>query len=132
LTTLYSFGTVSDPFGHPAGGIQPRTGLLEGSDSNLYGQTSSEPYSDNYGTFFRITMGPTVPVFQAVSLANGMLSMTWNTEAGGTYQVQYNSSLSSSKWVNLGSAFTATGITLNATDSLTNGPQRFYRLVLLP
>jgi hypothetical protein len=49
-----------------------------------------------------------------------------------TYQLQYNSDLSSSNWTNLGSLFTATGATLNTTDSFTNGPQRFYRLVLVP
>jgi hypothetical protein len=53
-------------------------------------------------------------------------------EAGARYQLQYNSDLSSSNWINLGSLFTATGATLNTTDSVTNGPQRFYRVVLLP
>ncbi|MGA2658339.1 MAG: hypothetical protein ABSH34_12605 [Verrucomicrobiota bacterium] len=40
--------------------------------------------------------------------------------------------MSSSNWTNLGSPVPATGPTLTASDSLTNGPQRFYRLVLLP
>jgi hypothetical protein len=46
--------------------------------------------------------------------------------------LQYNSDLSSSNWINLGNPFTATGATLNTTDSLTNAPQQFYRVVLLP
>jgi len=36
-----------------------------------------------------------------------------------SYQLQYNSALSSPNWINLGSAFTATGPTL------ISGPQRF-------
>jgi hypothetical protein len=48
------------------------------------------------------------------------------------YKLQYNSDLNSRNWINLGSPFTATGATLSTTDSVTNGPQRFYRLVLLP
>jgi hypothetical protein len=48
------------------------------------------------------------------------------------YQLQYNSDLSSSNWTNLGSAVTATGGTLSAIGSVTNGPRRFYRVVLLP
>jgi hypothetical protein len=73
-----------------------------------------------------------VPEFQTATLSNGTLSLTWSAEAGGMYQLQYNSNLSSSNWINLGSLFTATGATLNTTDSVTNGPQRFYRVVLLP
>jgi hypothetical protein len=46
--------------------------------------------------------------------------------------LQCNSDLSSSNWINLGSPIPATGATLSTTDSVTNGPQRFYRLVLSP
>jgi hypothetical protein len=70
-----------------------------------------------------------VPEFQAVTLTNNTLSLTWSTEAGGTYQLQYNSDLSSSNWTSQGSVITATGATFSTTDSLTNAPQRFYRLM---
>jgi hypothetical protein len=72
------------------------------------------------------------PVFQAATLTNGTLSLTWGTVAGGMYQLQYNSDLSSTNWSNLGGAVTAAGTALSATDSVTNGPRRFYRVVLLP
>jgi hypothetical protein len=71
-----------------------------------------------------------VPEFQAATLTNSTLNLTWSTEAGGTYQLQYNSDLSSTNWINLGSPVTATGSSLNFTDFITNGPQRFYRLAL--
>jgi hypothetical protein len=48
------------------------------------------------------------------------------------YQLQYNSDLTSTNWTNLGSPIPATASTLTATDTLTHGPQRFYRLVLAP
>jgi hypothetical protein len=48
------------------------------------------------------------------------------------YQLQYNSDLSSTNWINLNGPAKATGATLSTTDSLTNGPQRFYRLALSP
>jgi hypothetical protein len=70
--------------------------------------------------------------FQAVTLTKSTLNLTWSTEAGGTYQLQYTSDLTSSNWTNLGSPLTATGATFSGTDPLTNGPQRFYRLGLLP
>jgi hypothetical protein len=67
-----------------------------------------------------------------VTLANGKLSLTWSTEAGGTYLLQCNSDLSSSNWISLGGLFTFAEATLSTTDSVTNAPQRFYRLVLSP
>ena len=72
-----------------------------------------------------------VPVFQAATLTNGTVSLTWSTDAGGIYQLQYNSDSSSTNWSNLGSAVTAAATALSATDSVTNGPRRFYRVVLL-
>jgi uncharacterized repeat protein (TIGR03803 family) len=135
LTTLYSFGTILRN-GYAAGenayaaldGASPYAGLVQGSDGSFYGTTSAGG-PGGAGTVFRLTI---VPESQAVTLTNGTLSLTWSTEAGGMYQLQYNSDLSSSNWSNLGSAVTATGATLSTTDSLTNGPQRFYRLALLP
>jgi len=73
-----------------------------------------------------------VPEFRAVTLTNSTLNLTWSTEAGGTYQLQYNSDLNSTNWTNLGSPVTATGASFSTTDPLTNAPQRFYRLVLSP
>ena len=121
LTSLYSFTGGS-------AGANPQAGLVQGSDGSFYGTTFSGGLG-GAGTVFRLTI---VPEFQAVTLVNNMLNLTWSTEAGGSYKLQYNSDLSSSNWTNLGSPFHATGTTLSTTDSVTNGPQRFYRLVLSP
>jgi len=121
LNGLHSFTGGND-------GGYPLAGLVQGSDGSFYGTTSGGGTNRN-GTVFRLTI---VPEFQAATLTNNTLSLTWSTEAGAIYQLQYNSDLSSSNWSNLGSTFTGTGATLNSTDFLTNGPQRFYRLVLSP
>ena len=121
LTSLYSFTGSND-------GAYPQAGLAQGSDGSFYGTTSGGGQA-GAGTVFRLTI---VPEFLAVILTNSKLSLTWSAEDGGTYQLQYNSDLSSSNWTNLNSPLTATGATLNTTDSITNGPQRFYRLVLSP
>jgi uncharacterized repeat protein (TIGR03803 family) len=129
LTSLYSFTGGND-------GASPAAGLVQGSDGSFYGTTYGFDYSTAYGggqggagTIFRLTI---VPEFQAVTLTNGALSLTWSTEAGGTYQPQFSSDLSSGNWTSLGSAVTAAGATLSAMDSVTNGPRRFYRVVLSP
>jgi uncharacterized repeat protein (TIGR03803 family) len=124
LTNLYSFTGLSD-------GANPEAGLVQGSDGNFYG-TAFSGGQGGVGTVFRLSSMRVAPAFQAVTLSKGTLSLTWSTEGGGMYQLQCNSDLSSSNWIDLGSAVTAVGATLNATNSLTNGPQLFYRVVLLP
>ncbi|MGA2540499.1 MAG: choice-of-anchor tandem repeat GloVer-containing protein [Verrucomicrobiota bacterium] len=121
LTTLYSFTGGSD-------GANPDAGLVQGSDGSFYGTTSGGGQG-GAGTVFRLTI---LPEFQAVTITNNLLSLTWSTEAGGTYQLQYNSDLSSSNRINLTNTVTSNGATLNTTDSITNAPQRFCRLVLAP
>jgi len=126
LTTLYFFGTAFDAQGEALGGANPVAGLMRGTNGNFYGTTSGQ-----YGnaTVFRLTI---VPEFQSLTLTNSRLNLTWSTEAGGMYQLQYTSDLTSTNWTNLGSPLPATGATLTASDSVTNAPQRFYRLALAP
>jgi uncharacterized repeat protein (TIGR03803 family) len=128
LTTLYAFGTVTNADGDPLDGANPYAGLVQGSDGSFYGTTYGGGLA-GVGTVFRLTI---VPEFQAMTLTNRTLSLTWSTEAGGTYQLQCNSDLSSSNGTNLRGPVTAAGATLSATDSVTNAPRRFYRLVLSP
>ena len=120
LTSLYSFTGGND-------GGEPCAGLVLGSDGSFYGTTSAG--TNDQGTVFRLTL---VPEFQAVTLTKTTLNLTWSTEAGARYQLQHSPDLNSSNWTNLGSPITATGATLSTTDSFTNAPQRFYRLVLAP
>jgi hypothetical protein len=74
----------------------------------------------------------TPPQVQTVTMSNGTISFSWSALTGLHYQMQYTTDLASANWTNLASAVTAIGATLTATDSVTNNPQRFYRLVLLP
>jgi uncharacterized repeat protein (TIGR03803 family) len=124
LTNLYSFTGGKD-------GANPYAALVQGSDGNFYGTTSAGGLGGS-GTVFQLSPGPAAPVFQTVTLTETKLFLAWSTALGGIYQLQYNSNLSSTNWTNLGSAATATGATLSTTDSITNGPQRFYRVVLAP
>ena len=124
LTSLYTFTGDND-------GGHPEAGLVQASDGSFYGTTFSGGQG-SAGTVFRLTIVRAAPVFKAVTLTNSILNLTWSTEAGGRNQLQYNSDLSSSNWNSLSNAVTAAGATLSATDSVTNAPWRFYRVVLLP
>ena len=76
LTSLYSFTGGS-------AGANPQAGLVQGSDCSFYGTTFSGGLG-GAGTVFRLTI---VPEFQAVTLVNNMLNLTWSTEAGGSYKL---------------------------------------------
>jgi hypothetical protein len=71
---------------------------------------------------------PPAPSLQSVIFHGGVLTFSWSTVPGNTYQVQYTSNLSQSIWSSLGGPISATTTSTNATD--TPGPvgQRFYRI----
>jgi hypothetical protein len=59
--------------------------------------------------------------------------LSWSTEYGALYQLQYATNLNQSIWSNIGGPISATNSTLGLeTDSNPADPQRFYRVVLLP
>ncbi len=130
LTTLYSF-TENDSFVY-ADGNGPEDTLVQGTDGNFYGTTTSGGDYDK-GTVFTFSLTPpaiTAPVFQSVSQIGGLLTFTWSAVPNASYQVQYNTDLSSTNWLNLGSSVTASNTILSASDAITNSCC-FYRIKLL-
>jgi uncharacterized repeat protein (TIGR03803 family) len=121
FTTLYSFTGGND-------GANPYAGLARANDGYLYGTTSGGG-AGNVGTVFRMAIAPE---FIAMTLTSGIVSLTWTTEIGVKYQLQYSSEVNSANWANVGNPITATSSTLSATDSVANDPRRFYRIVVLP
>jgi len=103
LSSLYSFGTITDQFGGPLDGANPYCSLVQGADGTLYGTTQSGG-ANGYGTVFRISTDGTLstlysfgsvldsnfdpvdgsgPYCALVQGADGNLYGT--TEAGGAY-----------------------------------------------
>lgn len=73
------------------------------------------------------------PILQQVSLSGTTINLTWNSAAGAIYQLQYNTNLTLTNWVDLGGPITATGSTTTTNDTITTDVQRFYRVqALLP
>jgi hypothetical protein len=85
------------------------------------------------GVVFRLTVPSLVPTLafrSPIRLANGTITLAWNTVAGQTYQLQYCPDLKSTNWVNLGSPILATSAVTTTSDVIGFNSQRFYRVVL--
>jgi photosystem II stability/assembly factor-like uncharacterized protein len=74
----------------------------------------------------------TPPLFQSATRSNNVVNFVWRSIAGLVYQAQYNTNLTKTNWVNLGSPVTATGPTATNSDAIGSDPRRFYRLLMLP
>ena len=69
------------------------------------------------------------PKLQPVTLANGLVQLSWSALAGLAYQVQYKTDLNQTSWTNLGSPIVATGSTATTSDNVGSSALRFYRVV---
>ena len=135
LTTLYAFRGPD--------GQNPDATLTEGRNGKLYGTTPfggsrfipydspsrSHPWEDEgYGTTFSLNIPPTI---LGLTATNGAIAISWNALSNQVCQVQYNTDLGSTNWVNLGSPITVTNA-LNTTIDVDAATQRYYRIQLLP
>ncbi|HEX9046829.1 MAG TPA: choice-of-anchor tandem repeat GloVer-containing protein [Verrucomicrobiae bacterium] len=129
VTLLHSFSTPAN--GTNADGCYPMATLVQADDGRFYGTTQAGGTS-SYGTVFRLTITPDAPVLQGLAMTNGNITLTWSASVGAVYQVQYNTDLNSTNWINLGATNAATQTTMSASDAIGTDAQHFYRVVLLP
>jgi len=73
-----------------------------------------------------------LPTVQSILNSNGAVNLTWTTMAGLAYQIQYKTNLASTNWINLGGLTNATSSTMSASDTISPGSGRFYRIALVP
>lgn len=91
--------------------------------------------NDSYTGLDDVSVQPfVVPplVIQSVSKSGSSLQLTWNSMSGVVYQLQYNTNLGGTNWMNIGGSITATTSTASTSTPITNYPQGFYRLQQLP
>jgi Protein of unknown function (DUF642) len=69
----------------------------------------------------------------ALTIRVSEVEICWETVTNKVYQVQYQSQLTTTNWINLGSAMLGNGTTECIRDSSPYGePQRFYRVIAFP
>jgi uncharacterized repeat protein (TIGR03803 family) len=122
LTTLHSFTDLEN-------GIESYAALVQATNGNLYITCEGTSASFNPGTIFRLTVPP---VIQSMTWTGTAWNFSWNGQTGQKYQLQYNTNLNAAGWINLGSPFAGQGPTLQGTDPMPSGPQRFYRITAWP
>jgi uncharacterized repeat protein (TIGR03803 family) len=124
LTTLISFDG--------ANGNNPFGGLIQGSDGDFYGSTTSGG-TDGSGTILRFTFpSATSPMIRTVTASDGTLRLAWIALLGRSYQLQFKTNFSQTAWKETGIPFVATNAFATASDLIGTGQNRFYRVALFP
>jgi hypothetical protein len=70
------------------------------------------------------------PTLASTTWSNNVVRFAWNAIPGPHYQVQYRTNLATGTWQNLGAAIQATSTAMSITDTVSNTPMRFYRVVV--
>jgi uncharacterized repeat protein (TIGR03803 family) len=123
LTTLFSFNGTN--------GLFPQAGLVQGSDGNLYGTTSSGGPGGN-GTVFRLSLTPpAAPLFLTVTQTSGTIRMTWSATVDQQYQMLYKTNLNQASWSSSGGVISATNAVMTTLDAVGSDRQRFYRVEMV-
>ena len=136
-TLTFSLGA-----GAPGGAsIDPASGLLTWTPTNAPAtNTLSVIVTDNNVPSLSATQSftvtvllpPPAPQLGNLSLSAGALGFSWPSAVGYLYRVQYKTDLTATNWTTVASDQPGTGSPLSISVSLTNAPQAFYRVVVLP
>jgi sugar lactone lactonase YvrE len=97
-------------------------GLVVAADGSLV-------VADTYNELVRAVLVPFKLSLQ-MSGATQVVTISWDTVIGKTYQMQFKNDLASA-WTNLGAPVTATNLILSATDNAAS-QQRVYRVLVTP
>jgi hypothetical protein len=104
---------------------------FSGTDSFTYQCTDGQTTSSVATVTIAVTP-PTSPLITSINLTNNILMLTWSSLAGAKYREQYIDSLNSTNWNNVSPDITANGQTITQTNILSDVPQRFCRVLVVP
>ena len=92
--------------------------------ANLVLLPAASPRAANAGT------APTAPTVTSIEVAGANVTLTFTTQPGRVYRVQYKDDLAAATWTALPGDVTATGTTATKTNT-RNPTQRFYQVQLV-
>ena len=72
------------------------------------------------------------PTLTSVVASGGTIALSWGAFPNVTYQVQATTNMFKYAWTNLGSPILATSNVVSISEPVGNGPERFYRVEIVP
>jgi len=123
--TSWTWSTMADSSGNPARVVFPTNGT---TTLRLGGVPNASEDEANVNFLMLVKMTPSPQLAAAVATGHNVISFP--TETGYSYQVEYKNHLSDATWTNLGSLVTGDNATHSVTDpALTSANStRFYRV----
>ncbi|HTI71517.1 MAG TPA: carbohydrate-binding protein [Candidatus Limnocylindria bacterium] len=106
--------------------------VFDGGATNTLRVTTGGGYNANFYAFFPAASGGDTnahPVTLGASLSAGNIGISFPTQAGFAYQVEYKASLTDASWIALGAAVIGDGASHAVTDPASQ-VQRFYRVTI--
>ena len=80
---------------------------------------------------FRVLVAPRPQVTAITPVPNGGYAISFVTVPGKTYRVEYKDALDESNWLPVEADAVAAADSLTINDDSADGPQRFYRILVL-
>jgi hypothetical protein len=82
----------------------------------------------------RVIQGGAVeqPVIQSVTVEAGVATVSWTTQPGASYRLQFTDDLATPVWMDQLPDVSGTGGTVSATNAVGVGPSGFYRVLRMP
>jgi hypothetical protein len=102
---------------------------FSGVDSFTY--RASDGLTNSEITTVSLTVSNRPFIITSVTLNSGVATVTWNSQTGLTYRVQYKDSLAAANWSDATPDVMATNISTSLTNFVGNNPQRFYRVQIV-
>ncbi len=107
----------------------PSTNLFETQVTDYNPWAINEQHLSDVNSFVVVVAIPGSLFIQSISITNGVAVISWNSQPGQTYRLQYTDNMLAPAWQDVLPAVTATGSTTTATNAVGPTTERYYRIV---